>query len=198
LAKFTDPAGNPCELYHGPALTNAPFVSPIVRSGFVADAQGLGHVVITANSQAESKAFYEDVLGFRLSDYIRCQIYGYDVDIAFFHANTRHHSLAFGARQPKRIHHFMLEVGSLDDVGAGLDRAIGNGVRIAQMIGRHPNDRMVSFYAFTPSGFQFEYGWGGRLVDDATWEPGGHDRVSEWGHHPPERYAPRRPKREQT
>ena len=53
---------------------------------------------------------------------------------------------------------------------------------------------MLSFYAFTPSGFQFEYGCGGRLIDDALWEPQIHDRVSEWGHHPPERYAPRRPK----
>jgi hypothetical protein len=44
---------------------------------------------------------------------------------------------------------------------------------------------MLSFYAMTPSGFQFEYGWGARLVDDATWTPEVHDRISEWGHHPP-------------
>ena len=36
-----------------------------------------------------------------------------------------------------------------------------------QTLGRHPNDRMFSFYAKTPSGFQFEFGWGGREVDDA-------------------------------
>lgn len=187
-----DPGGTHVEIVFGPALAEAPFASPNVRSGFVADQHGLGHLVVNAPETAATAAFYQELLGFRLSDRIVCEFYGYPVDITFLHTNPRHHSLAFGGPQPKRLHHFLLEVGSLDDVGAALDRAVKHGVRIAQMIGRHPNDRMVSFYAFTPSGFQFEYGWGGRLVDDATWQPVVHDRVSEWGHHPPERYAPRR------
>jgi 2,3-dihydroxybiphenyl 1,2-dioxygenase len=189
-----DPAGTRVELVFGPARAEAPFASAIVPSGFVAGSFGMGHVVVSAPDPRATAAFYEDLLGFRLSDRITCTFYGYPVDITFLHTNPRHHSLAFGGPQPKRLHHFLLEVGSLDDVGAALDRAIDHGVRIAQMIGRHPNDRMISFYAFTPSGFQFEYGTGGRLVDDATWQPVVHDRVSEWGHHPPERYAPRRPK----
>jgi 2,3-dihydroxybiphenyl 1,2-dioxygenase len=188
-----DPAGTRVEVAYGPAKTT-PFVSPLVRSGFVADAYGLGHLVVSAPDPRATAAFYQDLLGFALSDRIVCTFYGYPVDITFLHTNPRHHSLAFGGPQPKRLHHFLLEVGSIDDVGAALDRAIGHGVRIAQMLGRHPNDKMISFYAFTPSGFQFEYGTGGRLVDDATWQPTTHDRVSEWGHHPPERYAPRRPK----
>nr|ART38240.1 F328 [uncultured bacterium] len=173
-------------------------MSPLARSGFVADEHGLGHLVVSAPDSAATAAFYQDLLGFRLSDRIVCEFYGYPVDITFLHTNPRHHSLAFGGPQPKRLHHFLLEVKSLDDVGAALDRAVAAGVRIAQMLGRHPNDRMVSFYAFTPSGFQFEYGWGGRMVDDATWQPTVHDRISEWGHHPPERYAPRRKKPEPT
>jgi hypothetical protein len=52
-------------------------------------------------------------------------------------------------------------------------------------LGRHPNDEMFSFYGFTPSGFQFEFGWGGRLIDDADWTPKTYDRISDWGHHPP-------------
>jgi 2,3-dihydroxybiphenyl 1,2-dioxygenase len=189
-----DPAGTRVEVAFGPARSDQPFASPLVRSGFVAGAHGLGHLVVSAPEPRATAAFYQDLLGFKLSDRIVCTFYGYPVDITFLHTNPRHHSLAFGGPQPKRLHHFLLEVGALDDVGAALDRAIDNGVRIAQMIGRHPNDRMISFYAFTPSGFQFEYGTGGRLVDDASWQPVVHDRVSEWGHHPPERYAPRRPK----
>jgi 2,3-dihydroxybiphenyl 1,2-dioxygenase len=194
LVHLRDPGGLRIELVFGPALAAAPFASPLVRSGFVADEHGLGHLVVSAPEPAATAAFYQDLLGFKLSDRIVCTFYGHPVDITFLHTNPRHHSLAFGGAQEKRLHHFLLEVKSLDDVGAALDRAIGARVRIAQMLGRHPNDRMVSFYAFTPSGFQFEYGWGGRLVDDATWEPTVHDRVSEWGHHPPERYAPRRPR----
>lgn len=194
LVHLRDPGGIRVEIAFGPTLGEAPFASALARSGFVADDHGLGHLVINAPDPAATGAFYQELLGFRLSDRIVCQFYGHPVDITFLHTNARHHSLAFGGQQEKRLHHFLLEVKSLDDVGAALDRAVGAGVRIAQMIGRHPNDRMVSFYAFTPSGFQFEYGWGGRLVDDATWEPTVHDRISEWGHHPPERYAPRRPK----
>ncbi len=192
MVSVRDPAGTRVEISFGPTLAPDRFVSKLAPSGFVADEHGLGHLVCSAPDPAATAAFYQDLLGFKLSDRIVCEFYGYPVDITFLHTNPRHHSLAFGGAQPKRLHHFLLEVRSLDDVGAGLDRAVAAGVRIAQMIGRHPNDRMVSFYAFTPSGFQFEYGWGGRLVDDATWEPTVHDRVSEWGHHPPERYAPRR------
>lgn len=186
LLHYADPAGIPSELAVGPVLAAEPFRSEVVRSGFVADEQGLGHVVISANTQAESTTFYEDMLGFRLSDHIRCDLQGYKVDIAFFHANTRHHTVAFGDRQRKRLHHFMVEARSIDDVGHALDRTVAAGLRVMQTLGRHPNDRMLSFYAKTPSGFQFEFGYGGRSVDDATWEPTTYDHISEWGHHPPE------------
>ena len=80
----------------------------------------------------------------------------------------------------------------MDEVGLAFDRAVKAGVPIMQTIGRHPNDRMLSFYAKTPSGFQFEFGWGGREVDDATWQEGSvYDRISDWGHHPPQFLAPR-------
>ena len=49
----------------------------------------------------------------------------------------------------------------------------------------HPNDRMFSFYARTPSGFDVEFGWGGRKIDDATWKVDRYDRMSVWGHHMP-------------
>jgi 2,3-dihydroxybiphenyl 1,2-dioxygenase len=184
LCRFTDPSGIPCELFVGPALAAEPFRSPVVRSGFVADDQGLGHLVITADDKPRSTRFYTELLGLRLSDHIVTEFYGHKVDLTFFHANKRHHSLAFGEKQRKRMHHFMLEVRSMDDVGLAFDRALAGGVKIMQTLGRHPNDRMFSFYAKTPSGFQFELGWGGREVDDATWEPTTYDRISEWGHHP--------------
>jgi hypothetical protein len=81
----------------------------------------------------------------------------------------------------------MFEVKSVDDVGLALDRTWRSGLRIMQTLGRHPNDRMLSFYAKTPSGFQFEYGWGGREIDDANWDATkSYDHISEWGHQPPQ------------
>lgn len=198
LIRFEDPAGLPVELFCGPHSAAEPFASELVRSGFVAEEQGVGHLVIGARSQAESLTFYTEMLGFSLSDFIKCELYGYKVDIAFLHANRRHHSLAFGGPMPKRIHHFMLQVGAMDDVGLAYDRAIRARVPIAQTLGRHPNDRMFSFYAHTPSGFQFEYGWGAIEVDDDTWEPTTHDCVSEWGHHPPQLIGKRGLRREES
>jgi 2,3-dihydroxybiphenyl 1,2-dioxygenase len=196
LFALIDPGGLRVELGFGPGRAEAPFHSPLVPGGFVTGDQGMGHLVITAPDEEATRRFYCELLGFRLSDRIVCEFYGHPVDITFLHTNGRHHSLAFGGKQEKRLHHFLLEVRTIDEVGMALDRAVRAGVRIFQMIGRHPNDQMISFYAFTPSGFQFEYGCGGRQVDDATWVPTIYDRISDWGHHPPERYAPRRKKPE--
>jgi 2,3-dihydroxybiphenyl 1,2-dioxygenase len=191
LVKLRDPAGTPLEVFHGGECSSSPFRSPHLVSSFVTGAQGLGHVVVGARDLEQSQRFYCDLLGFRLSDRIVCEIYGYPVDITFLHASPRHHTVAIGAQLPKRIHHFLLEVASMDDVGLAFDRAMRAGVKIIQTLGRHPNDRMFSFYGKTPSGFEFECGWGARSVDDATWVPTTYDRISEWGHHPPQAFAPR-------
>jgi 2,3-dihydroxybiphenyl 1,2-dioxygenase len=180
-----DPSGTPVELCYGAERAQAPFASPVVRSGFVADELGLGHAVLAAKDPNESAKFYAQ-LGFRLSDRITTSIHGFSVDMAFYHANPRHHSLALGGPQRRRIHHFMVEARSMDEVGLCFDRTLKAGLQIMHTLGRHPNDRMFSFYAKTPSGFQFEFGWGGREVDDATWQPTTYDRISEWGHHPPQ------------
>jgi len=201
LYKCSDPAGIPTEICVGCKRSEEPFVSKSVPSGFVADELGLGHVVVTATNNTLSQRFYTELLGFVLSDRIVCEIYGHPVDLSFFHAPSkpgsaaRHHSVAFGGQQRHRLHHFMIEAASLEDVGRAYDRAIAKGVPIMQTLGRHPNDQMLSFYAQTPSGFQFEFGWGGRLVDDTDWVPTTYGRISDWGHHPPAILNSRRSRR---
>src|SRR5205809_494451 len=85
---------------------------------------------------------------------------------------------------PKRLNHFMLQAKTLDDVGATYYLCQDQGVPIARSLGRHTNDHMVSFYLRTPSGFEVEYGWGGRVVDDSTWQVQLHTAGSMWGHRP--------------
>jgi 2,3-dihydroxybiphenyl 1,2-dioxygenase len=193
FVRFADPSGIPTELFYGPERVAEPFRSPLVRDGFVADERGLGHVVLAVDELKASQRFYCELLGFRLSDKVVTEIHGYHADIAFLHANPRHHSLALGGKDKKRIHHFMLEARVMDEVGLAMDRTLKGGLRLMHTLGRHPNDRMFSFYARTPSGFNFEFGWGGRDVDDATWQPTTHHMISEWGHHPPQFLAPRKP-----
>lgn len=192
LYKFQEIGGNPAEIYCGPQMAAEPFSSELVPSGFVGDEQGLGHLVVRVKDRDEGERWYIDVLGFKLSDHIVCDIHGFEVDIAFLHVNPRHHSIALGTTMPKRMHHIMWQVGTIDDVGAAFDRCTDNRVKIMQTIGRHPNDKMISFYALTPSGFEFEFGTGARSVDDETWEPTTYDHISEWGH---QRLPYRRPNR---
>ena len=177
--------GNPIEIFYGPKMAAEPFVSEVVPSGFVADEQGFGHVVIVSKDDEEHEEFYATMFGFKLSDYIRCEYFGHQINVTFMHANSRHHSLAFGGGQLKRIHHFMVQVKSMDEVGRCYDRFLFSGGMVHQTLGRHPNDKMFSFYGYTPSGFHFEFGAGAIEIDDG-WQSTVHGKVSEWGHHPPQ------------
>jgi 2,3-dihydroxybiphenyl 1,2-dioxygenase len=185
LIRFDDPAGNPIEVFFGPEKASEPFSSEVVRGGFVAEDQGLGHVVVVSKEDAKQEEFYASVFGLGLSDYIRCEYFGHKIDVTFMHANARHHSLAFGGAQLKRIHHFMVQARSIDEVGMCYDRFLSSGGKVHQTLGRHPNDKMFSFYGYTPSGFHFEFGAGGIEIEEG-WQSKTHDRVSEWGHHPPQ------------
>ena len=134
-------------------------------SGFRTGALGLGHVVMSVERIDLVAAFYENLLGFRLSDY-----YSYPFPARFYHVNARHHSLAFVQSGKTAIHHLMVELYSFDDVGQGLDLALAEPGRLAVTLGRHCGDYMTSFYTWTPSKFMIEYGWGGRSIDPTTWQ----------------------------
>jgi 2,3-dihydroxybiphenyl 1,2-dioxygenase len=190
LIRFQDPAGNRLEAFHGAEIADAPFVPGRPISGFRTGTLGMGHVVLHVRSVEDLRWFYEDVLGFALSDYSLKPFKAY-----FFHLNPRHHSLAMIETGRGGIHHIMMELYSLDDVGQAYDIACAEPeARIGTTLGRHTNDFMTSFYARTPNDFMVEYGWGGRSIDPATWKPvemmhgpslWGHDR--KWL--PPEQLA---------
>lgn len=186
LVSCRDPEGLPVELYYGPThLTHAPFVSP-QGARFVTGPQGLGHVVLATADLAATRAFYLDLLGFRQSDTIRMALSPtFALDLEFYYCNPRHHTLAVAplpALPPKRMNHMMVQVESLDAVGFALDRAAATGTPVTQTLGRHSNDKMVSFYVATPSGFELEFGYDALAVDAQTWTMARHDRTSSWGH----------------
>ena len=188
LITCQDPDGLQVEVFYGPTLrTETPFASPAGVTGFVTGEQGLGHVVLSTRDMAAARHFYQDLLGFRLSDIIHMQPspqFGFDME--FFHCNARHHTLALmPVPMPKRLHHFMVQVATVDAVGFALQRAEACGTLIMAGLGRHTNDQMVSFYSRTPAGFEVEFGQGAIEVDDATWRVSRHDKPSSWGHKRP-------------
>ena len=83
-----------------------------------------------------------------------------------------------------RIHHLNIQPVTLDDLGAAYGRCRKLGFRMALGVGQHPNDKEISFYAVSPSGFYLEYGWAPIEVDEASWEMTLHKGISVWGHSP--------------
>jgi 2,3-dihydroxybiphenyl 1,2-dioxygenase len=177
LLSFSDPAGNRLEAFHGAEIDDTPFSPGRSISGFRTGPLGLGHAVLTVENIDAVMPFYVDVLGFRLSDYMQKPFRAY-----FFHINGRHHSLALIETGRNGMHHLMVELFSLDDVGQSYDVALSQD-RVNVTLGRHTNDLMTSFYAKTPSSFMVECGWGGREIDPASWQPFEmQDGPSLWGH----------------
>ena len=178
LISFRDPVGNRVEAFCGPETVSEPFKPGRSISGFRTGPLGMGHAVLTCKNVDDVLPFYTDVLGFKLSDYILQPFKAY-----FMHVNPRHHSLAFIESGENGIHHLMVELFNLDDVGQGYDIVQQTPEKIGTTFGRHVNDHMTSFYTYSPSKFLFEYGWGGRSIDPETWTP--HERPegpSLWGH----------------
>ena len=196
--RFRDPTGNLLEAFYGAEIAHDPFQPGRPISGFRTGPLGLGHIVMQVRDVDSSVKFYRDVLGFGLSDWVLEPFAAY-----FMHVNPRHHSFAVVQSDKNAIHHLMVELFSLDDVGQAYDMALAEDGRISTTLGRHTNDLMTSFYANTPSGFLVEYGWGGMTLDPNNWQPyESKYGPSLWGHErqwlPPEGRARAREFREKV
>lgn len=182
LASFRDPDDQmTIELYYGLLEAHDPFVSRLDYS-FVAGEMGIGHVLQVVSDPALYRSLYMDILGYRLSDEIETSPGNY---ATFLHCNSRHHSFAFAGSdgtRPLGVGHLMVEVTELDMVGRTYDLGLAGLAPVIGTLGRHTNDKMLSMYLRSPSGFGIEYGVGGILVDDATWIPRVYNEAHYWGH----------------
>ena len=170
------------EVFFGPVHEVKPFTPKRGMEGYNTGPLGMGHVVLSTGDREATVQWYQDMLGFRLSDHI----FWDGIEATFLHCNSRHHSLAFtnlfGELQGGELGHFMLESTSLNDVGRAYDVVGSQGFPLAMTLGRHTNDQTTSFYVYSPSGWWIEYGYGGRTIDDAVWEPGFYNSPKIWGH----------------
>lgn len=185
--RFRDPIGLMNEAVTGLPDAEHPFESPAMPGGFVTGEFGLGHAVLaTGRKAAAMEDFYMRIVGLSLTERIDTKIGPIKVAGAFLHCNRRHHSLALIAvPSRKRLLHFMLQAAQLRDVGMALDRARQGGIRPSLDLGQHPDpDGTISFYAPTPSGFDFEIGAGSGAIDPATHVTEIKRMTSDWGHKP--------------
>lgn len=183
---FRDPAGTALEVFHGAVLDHSPVVTPF-GAKFVTGDQGLGHVVLPAMDVPAMFDFYTGVLGFRSRGAFRVPAppeFG-PIRVRFLGINERHHSLALcpaaTLRDPGLIH-LMVEVDSLDAVGQALDRVAKDGFQLSSTLGRHTNDKMVSFYVRAPGDWDIEFGTDGMRVDETYYTAEEITADSYWGH----------------
>ncbi len=160
-------------------------------SGFYTDASGMGHVAMTSRKPEKVIRFWQEFFDARLTDSIEQKISGVILDVSFLRLNERHHSVAIAHTRGlsldpirTRIQHVIFQVFVLDVVSASYQRCKDYGFHVVWDVGLHTNDREVSFYVASPSGFEVELGWNPIKIDEMTWKPTKHTSISVWGHQP--------------
>ena len=188
LTRFPGPNGLLQEIFTSARRSDGP-PHMAIRGGFVTGEAGIGHVAVTSKKPDRIRGYYNTVFDARLTDYIDETIGGLKFKIRFLRVNQRHHSVAIAAvnRLPinpirTRVQHLNIQVAELDDMTASYQRVKELGFHMALAVGQHTNDKELSYYAMTPSGFEWEVGWNPIVVDEKTWEPTTHHGISVWGH----------------
>ncbi|WP_068187328.1 VOC family protein [Mycobacterium sp. UM_CSW] len=187
--RFRGPNGLAQEIYT--TARTAPLPLDIPGSGFLTGAGGMGHVALTSKKPQLVRGYYNHVFDARLSDYIDETINGLKLKVRFLRVNERHHTVAIASAKQlpvnpirTRVQHVNVQVATLDDMVASYQRVKELGFAIPMSVGQHTNDKELSYYAMTPSGFEWEVGWNPIVVDESTWKPTTHQGISIWGHKP--------------
>jgi len=190
LLRFPGPKGLTQEIYTTPVSAAEPLALRAV-SGFVTGESGMGHIAMTSTKPEQIRGYFDTVFDARLSDYIDETISGLKLKIRFLRVNERHHSVAIASTRGlhldpirTRVQHLNIQVAELDDLAQSFERVCELGFTMALGVGQHTNDKELSYYAQTPSGFEWEVGWNPIVVDEATWQPSTHRGISIWGHKP--------------
>jgi 3,4-dihydroxy-9,10-secoandrosta-1,3,5(10)-triene-9,17-dione 4,5-dioxygenase len=183
---FEAPGDTPVEIFYGPALDHRP-VATRYGNRFVTGKLGTGHVVVPVSDLNGAYRFYAETLGFLPRGAMRLPTRPEvgPVRLRFMGVNARHHSLAIlpspNLKAPALVH-IMVESETLDEVGRALDRVLRAGYHLSSTLGRHTNDKMVSFYVRTPGGWDLEVGCEGMLVDETSYTAEEITADSYWGH----------------
>ena len=144
----------------------------------------LSHILLFTADVPAALAFYNDVLGLRLSDRSG------DV-IAFMHGahGSDHHLVALAKSGGGGLHHTSWDVGSMHEVGQGIEQLKREGYGQGWGVGRHVLGSNYFFYARDPWGSYAEYSFDIDFVPShIDWPAADHvaeDSFYAWGPEPP-------------
>jgi catechol 2,3-dioxygenase-like lactoylglutathione lyase family enzyme len=154
--RFADPGGAEVELYSGMyERGTAP-----VNNGVTME--NLLHGGWESRNWDETTRFYQDVLGFKPSDWI-------DDKLGFFRAgNGFHHSLVLIRSGRTAFNHFCVQVESLDDVMRFRNNALKHGVKLRDDLLRHAPSGSIGVYMHDEArGFAVEFCINHPVLDDS-------------------------------
>jgi catechol 2,3-dioxygenase-like lactoylglutathione lyase family enzyme len=137
------------------------------------------HVVLNSENVSTAQCFFEDALGFRLSDRTRI--------MAFMRCGSDHHSIALADAEENSLNHIAFLMPDLDSVMRGGGRMKDAGYPIEWGVGRHGPGNNAFAYFVGPFDFVIEYTAEVQQVDESyatggpedwKWPPG---RIDQWG-----------------
>ena len=151
--RFSVPGcGLTLELYSGPIKVDHPYVPT------VADILRLGHLVVQISHFDTTFPWLTEHFGFRVSDHTKPETGGRG-EIAFLrcHPNPYHHSIGIARSDHNQLHHYAFMVGSIDDIGRGVNRLPKEGGEIVFGPGRHLASGSIFLYYLDPDDITIEY-----------------------------------------
>lgn len=129
----------------------------------------LSHVVINSADPDATRAFYEQHLGFALSDTLTHPHMGQMM--WFMRISSWHHSLAIARCPHPSLHHASFELRGLDEYMRGTGRLLRAGVEKIWGPGRHLAGNNTFSYFLDPHGNTVEYTTELEQIDEDTWHP---------------------------
>jgi catechol 2,3-dioxygenase len=143
----------------------------------------LSHVNLNCAEIDATSSFFQQALGFRLTDRSKM--------MAFLRCNDDHHAVVLADSGLNGMNHIAFMMPDLESVMRGSGRMIDHGHPIGWGVGRHgPGDNVFAYFV-DPTGFVIEYTAEVLQVDDSykagtpadwVWPPG---RTDHWGIAPP-------------
>jgi catechol 2,3-dioxygenase-like lactoylglutathione lyase family enzyme len=125
----------------------------------------LSHVVVNSPDVPRAKRFYEDLLGFRLSDWLEDRM-------CFLRCSPDHHSLAITAAPHASLNHVSFEMRGLDEYLRGTGRLMRAGHLPDWGPGRHSAGDNTFSYFLDPNRNVVEYTTElQQITDETAWVP---------------------------
>jgi catechol 2,3-dioxygenase-like lactoylglutathione lyase family enzyme len=129
----------------------------------------LSHLVINSPNPERTVAFYQQHLGFALSDTLSSPHMG--ELMWFLRCSSSHHSIAIARCPHVSLHHASFEMRGLDEYMRGTGRLLRAGVEKIWGPGRHLAGDNTFSYFLDPLGNTVEYTTELEQIDEDTWHP---------------------------